>query len=389
MTATTIRHVLQQLKPLEVASYLRVQGWRLEADLNGKGSLWLLDLGDGQGEADVTLPLRRDLGDFDLRMREVVQTLGHVEKRPEEEVVRDLLTTGSDLIRVCAPTRDAESGSLPLEQAVVFAERSRDLVLAAACAAVSKRGAYPSRKPNQAIEYLGRVRMGQTERGSYVLTILSPVAPALVSQRELPLGDAPPEPFERTVTRTLVESLEALEQASRSAASSGRMEAFREAVQRGVSANLCDAVAGLATVSPTDGLEVRVAWSRARPRVPTAPSGSRVFLGIDTIPLMQEASRLFKATEPLDDIEVEGFVTRLARRPDHGPGEITLEGVVDGNLRRVVVRLPDDVYSRAVRAHDARERVSCSGDLVRESGGFRLQNPRHFRLLRNADSASD
>ena len=32
-------HALQALKPLEVASYLRVQGWRQEADLNGKGSL--------------------------------------------------------------------------------------------------------------------------------------------------------------------------------------------------------------------------------------------------------------------------------------------------------------------------------------------------------------
>ena len=37
-------HALQALKPLEVASYLRVQGWRQEADLNGKGSLWLLGL---------------------------------------------------------------------------------------------------------------------------------------------------------------------------------------------------------------------------------------------------------------------------------------------------------------------------------------------------------
>ena len=111
-----------------------------------------------------------------------------------------------------------------------------------------------------------------------------------------------------------------------------RMDAFRQAVQLGVSANLCDAVAGLAAVSPAEGLEVRVAWSRTRPRSNAAPS--RVFLGSDTIPLIQEAARLFRDTEPVEDVEIEGFVTRLARRPDQRPGEITLEGLVDGDLRR-------------------------------------------------------
>jgi hypothetical protein len=378
-------HALQALKPLEVASYLRVQGWRQEADLNGKGSLWLLGPGNGQDEADVTLPLRRDLGDFELRMSEVVRTLGRIECRPEAEIVQDLLTTSSDLIRVRAPSRDAESGSLPLEQAVAFVERSRDLVLAAACAAIDKRASYPTRKPTQATDYLSRVRMGQTERGSYVLTILSPVAPVLVSQPELPLGNGMPDPFERQVTRTLVDGLVALERAARQAAASGGMDAFRQAVQLGVSANLCDAVAGLAAVSPLEGLEVRVAWSRARPRSGAAPT--RVFLGSDTIPLIQEAARLFRDTESVEDVEIEGFVTRLARRPDQGSGEITLEGLVEGALRRVSVELSEAVYSLAMQAHQSRQRVSCSGDLVKERGGFRLENPRHFRLL-DADDRS-
>jgi hypothetical protein len=130
---------LRALRPLEVASYLRVHGWRQEADLNGKGSVWLLPAEDGREEADITLPLRRDLGDFALRMGDVLRTLRQVEQRPEPEILQDLMTTSCDLIRIRAPSREAESGSLPLEQAVAFVERSRDLVLAAACAAITKR----------------------------------------------------------------------------------------------------------------------------------------------------------------------------------------------------------------------------------------------------------
>jgi hypothetical protein len=367
------------LRPLEVASYLRVHGWRQEADLNGKGSVWLLPAEDGREEADITLPLRRDLGDFALRMGDVLRTLRQVERRSEPEILQDLMTTSSDLIRVRAPSGDAESGSLPLEQAVAFVERSRDLVLAAACAAISKRAYFATRKPTKATEYLSRVRMGQTERGSYVLTILSPVAPALAPEGELPLDLEPSEPYERQVTRTLAEGLAAMELAARDAAASGGMGGFEQAVQRGVSANLCDAVAGLSAVSPGEGLDIRIAWSRTRPVTNTV--SSRVFLGSDSIPLIQEAARLFKDTAPVEDVELQGFVTRLARGPTETSGEVTLEGLVDGQLRRASVELGEGIYSQAVQAHEQRQRVACAGDLVKESGGFRLLNPRHFRVL--------
>jgi hypothetical protein len=242
--------------------------------------------------------------------------LRQIERRPEPEILQDLMTTTCDLIRVRAPSREAESGSLPLEQAVAFVERSRDLVLAAACAAITKRAFFATRKPMKATEYLSKVRMGQTERGSYVLTILSPVAPALAPEGELPLDLEPSEPYERQVTRTLAEGLAAMAQAARDAAASGGMRGFEQAVRLGVSANLCAAVAGLSAVSPGEGLDIRIAWSRTRPVPNTVPS--RVFLGSDSMPLIQEASRLFKDTAAVKDVELQGFVTRLGDRPDIG-----------------------------------------------------------------------
>jgi hypothetical protein len=56
----------------------------------------------------------------------------------------------------------------------------------------------------------------------------------------------------------------------------------------GVSANLCEAVAGLSAVSPADGLDIRIAWSRTRPAASSIPS--RIVLGSDSIPLIQEAA---------------------------------------------------------------------------------------------------
>ncbi len=66
---------------------------------------------------------------------------------------------------------------------------------------------------------------------------------------------------------------------------------------------------------------------------------------------------------------------------------MTLEGLVEGQLRRAVVELGEGIYSKAVQAHEQRQSVACAGDLIKERGGYRLQNPRHFLVMEGEDSA--
>lgn len=369
---------LRALKPLEVSAYLRAKGWRQASDLRGKASLWLLAReGD---EFDVTVPQRREMGDYALRISEVLETLAKVEQRSELDVLRDLLTVTADLIRVRAPSQDAENGTLPLDRAVEFVERSRDMMLAAACATLDKRAFFAKRKAQQAMDYLSHVRMGQTEHGSYVLTILSPVAPELKPVQEmLPIIAEVSAPYERQVTQTLIESLRTLDDAARTAGVLGDMAPFQDAISKGVSANLCDAVVGLSDVSSGRGLEIQVSWSRSRPVDEGMPT--RVFLASDTMPIIQEAARQFREAGPFEDVEVEGVVTRLDRGPDAVEGEVTIYGNIEGQFRRMTLKLEGEKYSKAVQAHDLRQTVKCAGDLVKEGRGYRLQNPRRFEVL--------
>jgi hypothetical protein len=377
---------LRALKPLEVAAYLRAKGWQQEADIGDKGSLWLLRREADGTEFDVTLPAKRELKDYVLRMAEVLRGLADAEDRSELDVLTDVQTATADLIRVRTPGRDAENGTLPFDQAVTFVERSRDMMLAAACAAIDKRSVYAKRKAQQAMDYLGHARMGQTERGSFVLTILSPVAPVLRPPQEALFPVEHEDPYERQVTRTLIGALKALDEAARAAAVHGDMTPFQDAVSRGVSANLCDAVVGLSAVSRGEGLDVQVAWSRTRPVDSMIPT--RVLLGSDSILLIEEAARQFRETAPLDDVEIEGFVKTLDRGRDAAEGDISIIGAVEGHTRRVVVSLGPQNYSEAVRAHEERRAVRCTGELVKEGRGYRLLNPRHFEVL-SGDDADD
>lgn len=375
---------LRALKPLEVAAYLRAKGWQKEADIGDRASLWLLRREPDGTEFDVTLPARREFKDYVLRMGEVLRGLADAEGRSELDVLTDVQTTTADLIRVRAPSRDAESGTLPFDEAVTFVERSRDMMLAAACAAIDKRSVYAKRKAQQAMDYLGHARMGQTERGSFVLTILSPVVPELRPVQGALFPAEHEDPYERKVTRTLMEALTALDEAARAAAMHGNMTPFQEAVSRGVSANLCDAVIGLSAVSREEGLDIQVAWSRTLSIDSAIPT--RVLLGSDSIPWIEQAARQFRETAPIDDVDVVGIVTTLDRDPKAVEGEIWIIGLVEGQTRRVVVRLGYRDYNEAISAHADRRAVRCTGELMKEGRGYRLLNPRHFEVLSGDDT---
>lgn len=170
------RDSFASLSPLDLRAYLLARGWT-EEDRLGDKALVLARQVAGEG-FEILLPLREDLGDFVSRMAEAVHLLAQVEQRSETSILADLSLAGCDVVRVRAADA-ADYGTIGLIGGVTLYTQARELLLAAACAANAPRPVFHNRKPQVALDYLGNVRMGQTERGSYVATLLSPVDPAL------------------------------------------------------------------------------------------------------------------------------------------------------------------------------------------------------------------
>ena len=369
----TIRdqQALRSVGPYQLAAYLHAQGWKEVERTEGLRAVWGLAQ-DGE-KYELLVPLAHDLRDYALRMAEVLETLETVEERSQPELLRAIETTSSDIIRIVAEGEDGGEFSVPIDAGVSLVANARELVLAAACAAVKPRPVFPTRKPNEATEYLKKVRLGQTERGSFVLNIESPVSPSL--QSALP-GFPEEEPFERKVTLTLMRALAAAREAAGKGISQGNIEPFTTAVEKGVSANLCDAIVGLHEGAHVRALAISVHWATAR-----APERHAVVTFTrDVIPVLGEASRLFRASSAREEFELEGVPVKLAREGDQKEGTVTVAAVVDGALRKVRITLPEAEYERAVAAHADRTTISCEGELVRDGRMLTLQNPRAFTV---------
>ena len=367
-------NALRALRPLDIASYLHATGWQNTENLGDRASLWVKN---DMPDAEVVLPRRQSFADFALRVSDLLDVLSKQERRSQLQVYVDVASVSSDLVRLRAADRDTEQGSLSLTSGVDFIEGAHDVLLAAACSTVVRRGNFPRRKPKEANEYLKRVRLGQTERGSFVLNLLCPVTPQLRAQE--PTTFFPEDPFERRVTHTLMSSVAAVRDASQQAAFTGNFAAFHEAIGLGVSANLCAAILKLGWVTSESGLEISMAWSKTRKIPANVPT--LVKIEPDAFPIIEEAARIFRETEPQDDFHLVGFIEQLHRPEAARTGRAVITGLVDEQVRKVTVELPEPQYSVAVDAHDKRRTISCSGELVKEGRSYTLLNANDLRVL--------
>lgn len=359
------------LRPLEVAAYLRAKAWTQQPSAP-TSSVWTKGTGDEQFEAVV--PLDQGQRDFALRMGELLHTVAVSEGRSQADVYSDLLTTYADVIRIRIDDPELSDGTLPIEAHAQVAQKVRDLLLAAACSALQRRPVWHKRKPAQAVDQVRRLRIGQTERGSYIITVISRVSPSLHPMRDGMSFESEP-PFERQVIGMLATSLATLDEASEKAALSQEFNSFEASVSKGVSANLCDAVAGLwGDDDRNRNLEFAFSWSPARPIQEGIPSWVKI--ASDRIPIIREASRVMRERSPYEDFELDGAVVKLERSEGQPAGKVTVIGPVDGKPHRVQLVLSEPHYQTAIRAHQQEQPFRCVGTLVREGRGYVLLDPR-------------
>ena len=377
----TIRDIetLSAIRPLDMIAYLRSNGWD-QAQLLERGAFWL-KVKNGE-TFELLLPLDPTVRDLPYRMAEVLRTLEDAEGRSQLEIIDDVVMTSADVIRSRLPGGQ-HSGEISVERGHLVYEQARNLMLAAACAAVEKRPLFAKRKPEQAMQFLEHARFGVPEGGSYVLKIISPVSPKLVG-KDLFGEEIGEEPFERKAVRVLAQAVHALAVASRDVALTSGIEPMKAAVAQGVSANLCEAIVGLHEGGGERGVEFNFSWAPLR----GAPSNvvSQVSITPDSIPIIGETARIFRETEAVESAEVLGIVNKLQHQGGD-QGRVTIAGSADGVARTVTLELSGPDHTLAVRSYEDRIPISCVGELTREGRSWVLKNPREIELIVNDDGA--
>jgi hypothetical protein len=370
---------LRAVTPAALAAFARGEGWSRTEAYGAHADVYA-----GAGRPEIILPRTDRLGDYALVVSRLLEEFGKAMERDQLATYRDLIAADRDVVRVRAFGGE-DDGSVPVDAGVEIVAQARDMILAAACAARNPQPFFRAGSNKEANDYMRRVKLGQTEQGSFIVTLLAPVPP-LLQPAQLPLDQGwakiEDEPMDRMVTRRLVESLEASRAAAEQALS-GESAAFDKAVTFGVSANLCEAVAGL--IEQSQGLEISVTWAKTRP---TPEAHRKIGFSKSDSEIFREAARNFRLRQPKENEVLFGTVHKLKRAHGETDGEITLKAMVDGKPQSVTAKLAEAAYSIAVQAHEAKRPVIMTGDLMRVGQRWRMES-QNIREIPADDNAEE
>lgn len=375
------KNQLGKVNPADLISYLKAKGWTQKKSIFSSSLIWTQKNAQN-AEFEILVPLETNFVDYALRISETLDVLEAFEDRSAAAIYQNLINSSADVIRIRGQSSKTFNGTLPLNDSVFLLSASRDLITAAACSTILPKANYPTRKPDKVVEFMDKVQFDHTEKGSFIITISTKIPPILKVPETNDDTIFVEEPFERRVMMNLVLALEACREASKKALVSSDINSFETAIEKGVSANLCEAIVGISNSCGNEHLDISMEWSLGRPAPQYAPN--KIEFNKDFLPFISEAARTFKETKPIEEFELRGVVIKLTRKDRKKSGEITVFGLLEGQQRKVNIKLEKPIYDIAIKAHQEGIPISCIGELKKQGNIYFLMKPKNFALTENS-----
>lgn len=365
-------HQIRHITAHDVAAYVRSMGWSCLGNYGRDASVF------GQNDHSLLVPLASDLADYGRRMQEIVSNLAKFEKRSPDSILRDLAYASSDVLRIRLENPLFDDGEVTLNHGILLFDNAQKIVHAAARSALAPKAYHLARAGTQAENFLKSVKLGQTEIGSYILTIIFPVTPDLLES----MDDESALPFERKVTRSLATGLNSLESAVRSQVAKPSLDPFLESINHGVSANLCEALSNIGEGTAGTVVDTQITWARNR-SIPELVTKARFRDG--DFSYLRSAAMQLKEQAWDDSLVITGPVTRIESEKVLLGGEVFIYALVGESARRVKVTLNNDQYKQANEAHLAGQNIEISGVLQKTGRYLTIDHPVSFAVLKSED----
>ena len=356
---------LRAISPASLSAYARLRGWEKAEPYGAHSDVYVAtDL------PEVILPRTQRLADYADVAARLIQIFAQAVDVDESELLRELTIADRDAIRV----RASGDHTVTVTDGLALIAGAKDMISAAARSLFEPRAAYQGRPAKEVVEYLKRVRLGDVEQGSFVVTLLPPAVPPTVDGLQLPPGRErisgthhnsdewlENEPIERRTTWQLADALGATRDAMAETIGGGG-DAFGNAISRGTSANLCKALADM--TAPFEALDLSLTWALTRP-TPTADTLVRFEFTHEDSCVLREAARVLRERSVQTNVRLIATVEGLKRQGR----EVALRTQLDGGARAVVAHLTRRDYERAIDLHKTNAEVEMEGDL--ECSGHR------------------
>ncbi|NTG27173.1 hypothetical protein G6L08_08440 [Agrobacterium rhizogenes] len=363
------------IPPIDLRDFLKAGGWSvLKEGLDHRQ--YVLDHPE-YPRRQLIYPMDTSAPDYVEAVERVVEKLADISRRSVRSIYSALSSLHEDVLKLRV-FFDGDDRSLPLPFASTLVANTEKLLKAGACTVLQPRISHPKLSLAEAVQFIDHSKFGQTEEGSFILSVSCAIN-ALDAQGKLQF-DEKDAPFVRQVTISLQNAMTQLVQAIEADTLDSLVEELRASSSPIISANLCDALAGMHDEHINNALDVGFVWSPKRPTLARGNAGP-IRLQRDYFSRIEDVRRALKAD---DDDEEDSFIGTVER----------MEGVMGADGRRagpvmLALLLPDGETVRARVDLNAEDYLKANaahlkhGSYVRLSG--RLRQGRQPRQLANVE----
>lgn len=370
---------LLRVVPRDVQGYARSRGW-IPSRMVGN----LMVYGRSDSLDQVLVPTETTRPDYSERLLDVVDKLSRFESRSSIQILEDLLNYDADVLRyrVISPTTDR--GTLPLSDAIDLLDGARRSLLSAAHSVLVPRKHHPKLSRTEAVSLLDACQMGQTERGSFIITIECPLKALDADQAGAFFKDK--LPFARQATGLLDRALTELN----SAIEENRINSVVDQSEPIVSANLCEALLKMRPSDERSALEFTVSWASSEPVI-SGQSRRPVIFSADEYLSIEDVYRQLRPVEGPTAKPWIAFVEELKGSEGESgsrEGEVVFTLFEGNELVRAKASLTAEQYQTAYEAHNPTRPLIVSGQLSRGPRVSRLSNISEIRVAVTAEIPS-
>ncbi|MBP1543095.1 MAG: hypothetical protein J6A16_03275, partial [Oscillospiraceae bacterium] len=355
------------IPPEELAKYLIYTGWK---EMPTKRVDIKRFIGSSEeGCYQIIIPIDRTLSDYKIAMYDAILTLSSFEHKKVEQIILYLLNPNTDIIKIRVANDKVEQGNITLDDAVQLYDNAKKLISAAASEVINPKKFYSGRVDEKINKFMSMCRFGQTEIGSYVVSVVCPFAEITdTSDLQLTLftdEQRCADSLTRQITNKVFQNIFSVKDQIDRDSHNQLIEDFES---HHISSNFLDALNGINLYSDDTIVEYYAEWS---PVVKTNRfHQTKIQLSHSYYDKISYISQELKK-QASQDIEIIGRVSSLKAAPNietrtSGTVIITYIGN-DNRPHSANTILGKNDYDIAIQAHQNGKYVKAIGELNRNT----------------------
>lgn len=171
--SVNFKDLTEKINPHAFVKYLKDIGWTQWETKRHYIKVFQKIKENGEG-FQVTIPLDKELLDYKEAIYQAIETVAFVEEQSTEQLLLFLLNPNTDILKIRLDKKDVEDGNILFDDAIHIYENAKKLIAATAQDIVHPRKYHQGRIEDDISKFINKCRFGQTEIGSYVVSIVCP-----------------------------------------------------------------------------------------------------------------------------------------------------------------------------------------------------------------------